>query len=73
MAHWYLGLKKLAYDDVQKVGHPYCRGSGACIPRALIFRQSQRTEWGQTHEFIEKDRQKNAYEKLRVDDFIQNY
>jgi len=39
MAHWYSGLKKLAYG-VQKFGHPCCRGSGTCIPRALVFRTS---------------------------------
>jgi len=33
------GFNKLAYG-VQKVGHPCCRSSEACIPRALIFRTS---------------------------------
>jgi len=44
----------------------------AFTPRVSSFRTFKRTYWGQNHEYIkEKDREKNAYENLKANDFIQ--
>ena len=54
-------------------GHPCYRGSGACIPRALIFETHWKTDWGdslihlkegQTEKYIWKTKGKWFYTKL---------
>ena len=47
-------------------------GYAACIRKVLSFRTLERDYWGQNHEHVkEKDKEKNSYEHLIANDFIQ--
>ena len=48
--------------------------SRSSSPRVLSFRTSWRPDWKYAHSlFVKEDTQENAYEKLKENDFIQNY